>query len=211
MTQLILSFHILTGFIALASAGISVATVKGSLWHRRAGSIYVLAMLIVTLTTLALVAIRPNIFLLVIGIFSFYLVFTGWRSARVRDGRPRPVDHLAGAVMALTGLGMLGFGASGLLTSSGSQPILLLIFGSIGLVMSLSDWRDWRAGPIDGKARIARHLTRMLAGTIATLTAAVVVNATFLPTLVAWLGPTAVITPLMFWWNARVLAPQPSR
>lgn len=211
MTQLILFFHILGGFIALASAGISVATVKGSLWHRRAGSIYVLAMLIVTLTTLALVAIRPNIFLLVIGIFSFYLVFTGWRSARVRDGRPRSVDHLAGAVMALTGLGMLGFGASGLLTSSGSQPILLLIFGSIGLVMSLSDWRDWRAGPIAGKSRIARHLTRMLAGTIATLTAAVVVNATFLPTLVAWLGPTAVITPLIFWWNARVLVTQPSR
>lgn len=205
MTNVILSLHILAGCVALAMAGIAMGAAKGSLWHRRAGNAYVLGMLVVTLTTIALVAIRPNLFLLVIGIFSFYLVFTGWRAAMLRDGRPDWPDQLAGMAMAATGLVMMGLGLGGLLGAGGAQPVILLVFGSIGLSMALSDWRDWRAGPVTGKARIARHLTRMLAGTIATITAAVVVNLTFLPALVTWLGPTALITPVIFWWNARIL------
>ena len=206
MTEALLFVHIAAGFTALGMAGVALGTVKGGVWHRRAGNIYVLAMLAVTLTTFALVAIRPNLFLFVIGIFSFYLVFTGWRAAMLRDGRPRWPDHGAGAVMALTSGGMLALGAAELLGGAGgAQPVILLVFGSIGLTLALSDWRDWRAGPVTGKARIARHLTRMLAGTIATITAAVVVNLDFLPALVTWLGPTALITPVIFWWNARIL------
>lgn len=205
MTNLILILHIVAGFSALASAGVALGTAKGAAWHRRAGAVYVLAMLIVTVTTFALATIRPNLFLLVIGIFSFYLVFTGWRAALLRDGQPRPVDHLVGGAMALTGLAMLGTGALGLAGTGGSQSVILLVFGSIGLTLSLADWRDWRAGPVIGPARIARHLTRMLAGTTATITAAVVVNLGFLPDLILWLGPTALVTPIIFWWNARIL------
>lgn len=205
MANAILIFHVLAGFTALAMAGLALGTGKGGARHRRAGNIYVLAMLAVTLTTFMLVAIRPDLFLLVIGIFSFYLVFTGWRAAMVRDGQPRIPDHMAGAVMALTGVVMMGLGVGRLISSGGAHPVILLVFGSIGLTLALTDWRDWRAGPVTGKARIARHLTRMLAGTIATITAAVVVNLSFLPALVTWLGPTALITPFIFWWNARVM------
>ncbi|MGL4415268.1 hypothetical protein [Roseinatronobacter monicus] len=205
MTTAILILHILAGALALGMAGTAIGTTKGGIWHRRAGTSYVLSMLVVTLTTFALVAIRPNLFLLVIGIFSFYLVFTGWRATLLRDGCPRWPDHLGGLAMAVTGLLMMGLGLRGLVGAGGAQPVILLVFGSIGLTMALSDWRDWRSGPVTGKARIARHLTRMLAGTIATITAAVVVNFTFLPALVTWLGPTALITPLIFWWNARIM------
>jgi len=216
MTQAILVFHILSGFIALAAAGLALGSTKGATLHRRAGMAYVLSMLGVTLSTLILVSIRPNLFLLVIGVFSFYLVFTGWRAAALRDGRPRLTDHLAGGAMALTGLAMLGLGAAGLAgvaggASPGAQPVILLVFGSIGLTLALADWRDWRAGPVTGKARIARHLTRMLAGATATLTAFIVVNLSFLPPLVTWLAPTLVITPLIFWWNARILRPSQIR
>jgi uncharacterized membrane protein len=205
MIGMTLLLHIAAGFTALGAAGVALGTAKGATWHRRAGQIYVLAMLAVTLTTFVLVSVRPNLFLFVIGIFSFYLVFTGWRAALLREGRPQWIDHLAGGAMALTGAAMLGLGALGLTGAGGAQPVILIIFGSIGLTMALSDWRDWHAGPVTGKARISRHLTRMLAGTIATITAAAVVNLNFLPDLVTWLGPTALITPLIFWWNARIL------
>ena len=207
MADAFLFLHIVAGVIALLAAGAALGFAKGSAWHRRAGLTYVLAMLAVTLTTFVLVAMRPNLFLFVIGVFSFYLVFTGWRAGALRDGRPRWPDHLAGAAMALTGAVMLAIGASRLFGVGGAQPVILLVFGSIGLTFALSDWRDWRRGPITGKARIARHLTRMLAGSIATITAAVVVNLSFLPPLVVWLGPTILITPLIFWWNARILRP----
>ncbi|MCC5969006.1 MAG: hypothetical protein JJU15_03585 [Pararhodobacter sp.] len=210
MADAFLIIHIMAGFTALIAAGAALGTAKGRAWHRRAGLSYVLAMLVVTLTTLALVVVRPNLFLFLIGIFSFYLVFTGWRAGLLRDGRPRLPDHLAGTAMALTGGAMLVMGAIRLFAAGGAQPVILLVFGSIGLTLALSDWRDWRQGAIIGKARIARHLTRMLAGTIATITAAVVVNLSFLPPLVVWLGPTVLITPLIMWWNTRILRPAPS-
>ncbi|SDU03834.1 DUF2306 domain-containing protein [Halopseudomonas salegens] len=205
MTLLVLSLHITAGFVALAMAGLALASPKGKTWHRRSGSLYVAAMFTVSLSTLWLVVVRPNPFLLAVGVFSFFLVFTGWRAARIRDGRPRWIDHLVGSLMAGAGLTMLITAVVGFIHNGGAQPWILLVFGSIGLSLALSDWRDWRQGPIVGKQRIARHLGRMLAGTIATLTAALVVNATWLPDLVTWLAPTVLITPVIVWWNARVL------
>ncbi|MCC5983137.1 MAG: hypothetical protein JJU42_02125 [Rhodobacteraceae bacterium] len=207
MVTLILWVHVAFGFIALAAAGLALGSAKGGGLHRRAGMAYVGAMCAVSATALALVALRPNAFLLAVAVFSFFLVFTGWRAGSLRDGRPRAADHAMGALMVPAGLAMLGAGAAGLASAGagGAQPVILLVFGAIGLTMALADWRDWRAGPVAGKDRIARHLTRMLAGTIATITAAVTVNLAFLPELVAWLGPTALLTPVIFWWNARIL------
>jgi uncharacterized membrane protein len=204
MIQTTLFLHILAGVAALAAAGIAVGSAKGGRLHRRAGNIYTLAMLVTGLSALVLSVMEPNPFLFAVGIFSLYLVFTGWRAAMVRDGRPRLPDHAGGAVMALAGVGMLGWGGQGMLSGSGAQPVILLVFGSIGLTMALADWRDWARGPVVGKPRIARHLGRMLGGTIATVTAAGVVNLGFLPDLVVWLGPTVIITPVIFWWTARV-------
>ena len=44
----------------------------------------------------------------------------------------------------------------------------------------------------------------MLAGTISALTAVLVVNFTFNPPFVLWLAPTALLTPLIVWWNRRL-------
>jgi len=203
MYDTILFLHIAAGVVALATAGMALVAHKGARVHRLSGRTYAAAMLGVGLTTFVLVALKPNAFLFAIGIFSLYLVFTGWRAARLRDGRPRGADHAAGGLMALTGGVMMAAGLGELL-SGGSQPVILLVFGSIGLTLALTDWRDWRRGPVRGGERIGRHLTRMMAGTIATLTAAAVVNLDFLPPLVTWLGPTVLITPAIFWWNRRV-------
>ena len=212
MSGMILGVHIAAGLAALLAAGAALGARKGGALHRGAGRVFVLAMLAVTLTTLALVALRPNLFLFLVGIFSFHLVFTGWRAGALRDGRPRALDHVAGGAMALAAGAMLGLGGASLLGGDllgggGSRPVVLIVFGAIGLALALSDWRGWRAGPVQGRARIARHLTRMLAGTVAAITAAGVVNLGGLPELVLWLGPTLVMTPVILWWTLRTLRP----
>lgn len=204
MIQPLLFLHVLAGVTALAAACVAVGSAKGGLLHRRSGNVYTLAMLFVGLSALVLAVVHPNPFLFAVGVFSLYLVFTGWRAAIIRDGRPRHLDHAGGVVMSLSGVGMLGWGAQGVITGSGAQPVILVTFGSIGLTMALADWRDWARGPITGKARIARHLGRMLGGTIATITAAGVVNLGFLPDLIVWLGPTALVAPGTLWWTARL-------
>ena len=56
-----------------------------------------------------------------------------------------------------------------------------------------------------GKERIAKHLTNMMAGTIAVITAVLVVNVNIEPIWIWWLLPTAVITPIIFYWNKKTL------
>ena len=155
-------------------------------------------------TALPLAMLGANVVLLLVAVFSFYLVFAGWRFARNASGRPRPVDWTAAVIMALTGLGMWGYGAV-LFLRGDSQWVTMAVFGFIAAALSATDLRHHRASPPPAPQRIARHLTNMLAGTIATVTAVVVVNVETDPPWLAWILPTLVITPLIAWWNRRVL------
>jgi len=56
------------------------------------------------------------------------------------------------------------------------------------------------------KERISRHLTNMMGGTIAVITAVLVVNPPFEPEWVWWVLPTALITPVIFWWKRKILS-----
>lgn len=205
LRQVLLILHIAAGSIALLTAVLALVTAKGGANHIRTGRVYALAMTGVFLTALPLAALGADTFLLFIAVFSFYMVFAGWRFARNRRGRAQPVDWLAVTAMSLTGLGMAGYAV--ILAAAGdSQWITMTLFGFIALGLATVDGLFYRRQRPPGPRRIARHLTNMLAGTIATITAVLVVNvqlaaAPWLP----WILPTIVITPLIVWWNQRVL------
>lgn len=199
----LLVIHIAAGSVALVTALIALATAKGGANHRIAGRVYVVTMAVVFGTALPMAILGTDVLLSLVAVFSFYLVFAGWRFARNRRGRAQPVDWAATAVMGLTGLGMWGYGAA-LFLWGRSQWVTMAVFGSIAVALSAADARFHGAQRGSGKRRIARHLTNMLAGTIATVTAVVVVNVDTRPVWLAWILPTIVITPLIVWWNARV-------
>lgn len=168
-----------------------------------AGRVYAGAMTLVFVTAIPLAILANSTFLFLIALFSFYLVFAGWRFARNRQRRAHPVDWIAVAVIAATGLCMWGY-AVVLGIHGSSQWVTLLIFGGIALALGLADARFHWTQP-GGARRLARHLTNMMAGTIATITAVTVVNVDMEPVWVPWILPTVVITPLIVWWNVRVL------
>ena len=207
---ILLIIHIAAGSIALFTALIAVVTAKGGRYHVLAGRIYAIAMTVIFLTALPLAILGSSVFLLLIAVFSFYLVFAGWRFARNRRGRPQPVDWCAAAIMGVTGLAMWGYGVV-LVSSGDGQWVTMLIFGAIAVALSLVDGRYYlglsRGKKRAGVQRIQRHLTNMLAGTIATVTAVAVVNIDLNPVWLPWILPTVVITPLIVWWNVRVRGP----
>ena len=45
----------------------------------------------------------------------------------------------------------------------------------------------------------------MLAGTIAVITAVLVTNLSIEPVFILWILPTIIISPLIFWWNRKIL------
>ena len=87
--------------------------------------------------------------------------------------------------------------------NNNSQYITLIIFGFIAISLGYTDFRGYRNKSAIGKQRIARHLTNMLAGTIAVITAVLVTNIYIEPVFILWILPTIVITPIIFWWNRK--------
>ena len=204
LVQLILlAVHIAAGSVSLATAAVALVTAKGGWWHVLAGRIYAAGMTVVFLTAIPLAIMGSSLFLFLIALFSFYLVFAGWRFARNRQRRAHPVDWVAVAAIGVTGLAMWGY-AIVLAMGGSSQWVTLLVFGGIAIALGVADATFHRAQP-GGSRRVSRHLTNMMAGTIATITAVTVVNVDMDPVWVPWILPTVVITPLIVWWNVRIL------
>ena len=204
---ILLFIHVAAGSVALLAAVVALFTAKGERYHVFAGRVYAVAMTVIFLTALPLAILGSSIFLLLIAVFSFYLVFAGLRFARNRRGLPQTVDWCSTAIMGFTGLAMGGYGIVLVIAGNG-QWITMLIFGTIAVALSLVDGqyhlRLARRRTLVGVQRVQRHLTNMLAGTIATVTAVTVVNVDLNPVWLQWILPTIVITPIIVWWNVRV-------
>ena len=110
---------------------------------------------------------------------------------------------------------MIALGAIQVFTST---PLgwLLVAFGAIGVQFAIQDIRSWGKAQ-DFSTRISNHLSAMLGGTIATITAVLVQQV--VPRLdtdspfrvVVWLAPTVIITPLIALWVRKVKSTQKVR
>lgn len=202
--------HVAAGFTALVMAPVAMMTQKGGVQHRRWGKVYFWAMFAIFVTALALVYFRPNFFLFMISILSFYGAFTGYRALY----RKRPalgagpiwLDWLAAGVAAVAGLAFLAWGgliAFGLIATQ-IPPVFGLVgvgFGvSLGLD-ALSDMRSFLQPSTDRNWWWYYHISRMSGSYIAAVTAFTVQNVTrYMPVELAWLPwvlPAVIGTPLI--------------
>ena len=206
--QILLAIHILAGIVSLLSAALAVSSAKGTKPHVLSGRTYFWGMAIIFSTAIPMSIISSNIFLFLIAIFSFYLAFAGMRFARNRKGVATILDWIAIGLMIFSGIGMWILAAIYLLNSK-TQYIVLSVFGFLAIALGYADFRSYKNNSATGKERISRHLTNMMGGTIAVITAVLVVNPPFEPEWVWWVLPTALITPVIFWWNRRTLSQVP--
>ena len=201
---ILLSIHILAGSVALLSAASALLTEKGKKFHVLIGKAYFWSMVIIFLTAIPMSIITGNVFLFLIAIFSFYLAFSGMRFAKNRTGVPTRVDLIAVNYMLLSGIGMWIL-AIIFFIDNDSQFITLTVFGFLALFLGYGDFQTFKDQTAIGKERIAKHLTNMMGATIAVVTAVLVVNPPTNPEWVWWILPTVLITPVIFWWNKKVL------
>src|SRR3954470_22030784 len=102
ITKALALLHVAAGVTALVVAPVAMLTAKGGLTHRRWGKVYYYAMVVVAVTAVVLGLLRPNLFLTLLAVFSFYTAFSGYRVlARKRPGRARR-DIVAWIVAILT-------------------------------------------------------------------------------------------------------------
>lgn len=122
--------HIFSGILALLTGIGALNAAKGGKIHRASGKVFFVAMLLVSFTALAISVFKNNDFLLAIGVFSFYMNYTGYRTLKNRSGKFTWYDWSAfgGAVLALLLMVYL-------------NKIVLWVFGAILLWLLASDLR----------------------------------------------------------------------
>lgn len=200
----LLTIHITCGFTALASSLGAMLSPKGQSRHRRFGRFFFYGMTGVFITAIPLSIILKNQFLFLIAIFSYYLVLSGWRFAKNTDGVTSTLDYIISGTMLISSFIMIGFGLC-TYNSAPTDAIILLVFGVISCTLSYSDLKAYRNHTVQGKNRIALHLSAMLGATIAAITAFLVTNIHINPVIILWLGPTVLLTPVIVWWKRKVL------
>ena len=177
--------HILAGTTALIVAPVAMAVRKGGKSHKRWGWIFFWAMFVIFVSAVALLAFRPNVFLFIISILSFYAVFSGTRSLR----RKRPergqkatwLDWLGAVVAFLAGLSFILWGALPLIGLASSDiPVSFSVLSiAFGTFLAQMAWTDLRSFVIPSKDRNwwwYYHMDRMLSGYLAAVTAFMVQN-----------------------------------
>ncbi len=205
LANAVLGLHISAGFMALFVAPGAMLTQKGGLWHRRWGKIYFWAMAVVALTAVLLSLYRPNLFLLLLAVFSFYLALSGYRVlsrkfARAGE-RATTLDWSATALTSAASAGLVVYGLAGL-GSGSSFAIVPIAFGVLGSVLAGRDAHRFLRPPADKHAWWFIHMGNMLGAYIATVSAFSAVNFTFLPPIVRWLWPTVIGVPGISIWIA---------
>lgn len=202
----ILAVHVLAGVIALLSALLAASNRKGSKNHRRVGQVFFWSMLVIGVTAIPVTFYRPNPFLFFIALFSFYMAFAGYRRGRSSyEGTKLDVAVSALALSAF--IVMVGVGMN-MILSSNQLGWALATFGLLGISFAVVDlW--YYSREMSHLKKVEIHLSRMLGGTIATITAVLVQQVAPLVQdpllqLALWLSPTILITPFIGFWAYRI-------
>ncbi len=206
--------HILAGLVALVAGFVALLAAKGAPMHRRAGTGFGVAMLVMTASAVVMATfLRPPLVYVVAGTVTFYLVATGWLTV----ARPRaPVRGLLAGLMLV---GAAGGGAAlemGLVAAQSPRGSIegipfhpLLMFGTVGLVGAALDARMLLAGSIGGRHRLARHLWRMGFALWVATASFFLGQADLFPAPLRQAGllalPVLAVAGVMLYWTFRVL------
>lgn len=159
--------HVLAGSLALISGYIALYSTKGAPLHRRAGRVFVSAMIPMTIFGGWMAIAGANEWTSVnvsAATVTLYLVVTSLTTVRpfTRGGRWL---HVLGLVVAST-VSVVDFTFAFEAISNGGKrngvpAFPFVMFGVAALLGSIGDLRILRSGPLAGARRLTRHLWRM--------------------------------------------------
>ncbi len=204
---ILLVLHVCAGSVTLMASTVAIGTKLMNRWHRAhlmSGRLFFNGMAGIFVTALLMSLIRTNIPMLFVSVFSFYFAWMGRRYAINRSGIPGIPDRVIVPVMLLVFIGMVAYGIRAAFVLKLSFGAVIIVFGVIGTINAVADLMYLHRGKSGGVDRIVHHVGRMLGGTIAAITALLVVNVRMEPAVIIWLAPTFVLTPLIVFWSVRL-------
>ena len=187
VTRILIYSHAFLGGIALFSGMISLIAKKGKIIHRKSGKVFLFSMLTSALTAL-IISILPNhesAFLFSIGVFSSYLILTGYRAISYKSKNVNlTIDKIISWTMIVLAFLMIFYNP----IFNNKVNIVLTVFGIVGLFLSIRDLILYKNTARLTAGWLKLHLGKMIGGYISATTAFVVVN-DFFPSFYGWFIP----------------------
>jgi hypothetical protein len=167
---MLLTIHIIAGGLAIILGAVALSVKKGGTIHRRAGMLFVYAMVVMGVTASILEFMKSAaVSNLGAAILTLYFVGTALTTVRPPSRWTRVINAAALTVAIGLALLMIAGGVTGITRpglSSGGVPFKTIAFMSfvlatVLLLAAAGDVRIMRSGVPRGGARLARHLWRM--------------------------------------------------
>jgi hypothetical protein len=180
---------------------------KGGPLHRNSGTIFVFAMLVMSLSGAVMAIGHPGAAVNIpAGLVTAYLVSTSFVTVRAPFAGSRELVRGGMVVAFVLGVASITLALTG---RQGAMTFPLLMFGGIALLAGVGDLRMIRAGGLQGAPRLKRHLWRMC-------TALLIAAASFflgpvgripesLRSPILRLIPLVVLVTMVYWlWRLRL-------
>lgn len=152
--------HIIGGAIAIAAGFVALYALKGGTLHRKSGTIFACATLVMSLSGAMMAIGRPGAAVNIpAGLVTAYLVITSLATVRSPFAGSRRLDRAAMVAAFAIGAGSLLVAITG--GARGGMAFPLVMFGVVALFAGEGDRRMIRAGGLKGASRLRRHLWRM--------------------------------------------------
>ncbi len=193
--QIFIYIHAALGTIGLITGTVSLIIQKGTARHKKLGKIFMISMLISCIIALIICKLpgHENTFLFLIGLFTVYMLLSGKRSLTFKPAmkkKPGYTDYCISGSMFIISVIMIVLGAIDVYQQV-SGGILYLVFGGIGLSLSLRDFNMFRTFTQQTNAWLFGHIGKMTGAFIASVTAFLVAGVK-LHGLIYWLLPSAL-------------------
>ena len=197
------AIHGMIGAVALVTFWTAGLSKKGSVLHKSAGKIYLLAMTGIVLTALPLaVSMLLNNNMIIGAFFSYLAVITStsiwvsWRAIRDKQNWQRFIGPVYQILMVLNFFSGLSIAVLGLFYAQNAQ-LIISSFSLIGIVSAVSMYRFQKTPPTDPRWWLREHLSAMIGNGVATHIAFLSIGLPkILPMLAgpilqnaAWIGP----------------------
>ena len=167
----ILYAHIAGGTFGILSGTAALVFRKGSRPHRLAGNMFFVSMLVMASIGAAVAPFLrtpqgdPKLFDALMGLFTCYLVATGWMTVRRKPGTIGRFEQVACAAALLVAAGVIALGlkanagATGLVAGNSASPFF--VAGGIIALAGALDFKLILQGGATGTPRLSRHVWRI--------------------------------------------------
>lgn len=199
-----LIIHIICGTIALFT-GIGAILFRNKIKiHKPIGMVFYIAMTGIFTTSVILSIVKSYLFFFLIGFFTYHSALIGYRALNYKKlhmGQTvKRIDFIIEFIAGTINLGLIGYALFIFFKFNNYQALVPLVFGSIGLRGVIKNLLAFYKKNVEKSFWLQKHIGNMCGSYIGTITAFVVNMNKYwdLPQLLVWLGPTLIISPIIF-------------